>query len=67
MDGVRFQDMERAACMSATRPLRRALDPLYVPTLPAELADDRTAAVGEHHGTASFDHGRGLRGQDIDA
>jgi hypothetical protein len=47
--------------------LRRVLNPLDAATLPAELADDRTAAVGEDHGPASFDHGRGLRGHHIAA
>jgi hypothetical protein len=32
-----------------------------------QLADDRSAAVGEHHGSTGFDRGRGLRGQYVDA
>ena len=32
-----------------------------------ELADNRTAAVGEHHRAASFDNGRRLRSHDISA
>jgi len=30
-----------------------------------KLADNRAAAVGEHHRAASFDNGRSLRGHDI--